>query len=118
MTAREEIAAAARTVEYGDDDTSLDVTEYYRQSVRPGTGFVRLADKNRAENGFGYIDTWDVLVALPQDIVSAEKFIEQIQGPLLAALEGVMHVQSLTPTSIIFDAQTVPGIVVTGAREG
>jgi hypothetical protein len=112
MSARAELAAAASTVE------GLDVVDYYRQSVRPGTGFVRLAEKTKADNGFGYVDTWDVVVVLPQDLVSAEKFLESVQGQLLAALDAVMYVQTLTPTQIVFDAQSVPGVVVTGAREG
>jgi hypothetical protein len=112
MSVRAELAAAASSVE------GLDVVEYYRQSLRPGTGFVRLAEKTAADNGFGYVDTWDVVVVLPQDLVAAEKFLEYCQAPLLAALEAVMFVKTLTPTQIIFDAQSVPGVVVTGAREG
>jgi hypothetical protein len=120
MSARQELAAAACTVAYEVDGEPvyLDVVDYYRQSARPGTGFVRLADKNRAGNGFGFIDTWVVLITLPQDVAAAEKFIEQIAEPLLTALDPVMHVQSLTPTQIVFDAQSVNGVVITGAREG
>jgi hypothetical protein len=112
MSARDEIAEAASSV------AGVDVVPYYRQSARVGDGFVRLAGKAKAANGFGYVDTWDVLIVLPQDLVTAEKFMEQVQAPLLAALDVPMSVQSFTPTSIAFDALAVNGVVITGAREG
>lgn len=109
-TARLEIAAAASTVE------GITVTPNYRQALTQGQGFVRLAHRDRPENGFGWIDTWQVWVALSQDIASAEQFLEGIEDDLLDALGEAMQVNSLTPSELVIDQGSVPGLVIEGVR--
>lgn len=112
MTTREDIAAAASTVD------GLNVTPYYRQNLTTGNGFVRLAVRNRPSNGFGWLDTWEVWIAGPSDIEAAEKWIEAKQDALLAALKAEMHISSLTPSDLTVGNTSTPGIVVSGVREG
>lgn len=110
MTVREDIATAASTV------AGVNVTPYYRQNLRSGSGFVRLGPRNRPDNGFGWLDTWEVWIAAPADIEAAEKWIEAKQDALLAALDAEMIVSSLTPSELVLGSTTTPGIVISGVR--
>lgn len=112
MTTRTDLATAASSV------AGVKVTPYYRQNLTPGNGFVRLGAKNKPSNGFGWLDTWEVWIAVPSNIEDAEKWIESKSGTLLDALEAEMLVQSLTPMELTIGSITSPGIVVSGVREG
>ncbi|MBC7269899.1 MAG: hypothetical protein H5T76_14495 [Streptomyces sp.] len=107
---RAAIAAAASSVD------GVNVTPYYRQSLRTGSGFVRMGPRNRPSNGFGWLDTWEVWIAAPADIEAAEKWIESKQDDLLAALDAEMLVSSLTPSDLTVGQTTTPGIVISGVR--
>lgn len=112
MTIREDLATAASTV------AGLKVTPYYRQNLTTGNGFVRLASRAKPENGFGWLDTWEIWIAGPSEIEAAEKWIEAKQDALLAALEAEMHINTLTPSDLTVGTTSTPGIVVSGVREG
>lgn len=110
MTVREDIATAASSV------AGVNVTPYYRQNLKVGSGFVRLDARTRPDNGLGWLDTWQVWIAIPADIEAAEKWIEGKQDALLAALDAEMIVSSLTPSDLTIGQTTTPGIVVSGVR--
>lgn len=114
QASREAIAAAASQVE------TVTVTPYFRQVLQPGQGHVRLASSAPDQNfPKDYLDTWEVLIPLAQDLAAAEKYLERIKADLLAALSVEMFVTSLVPAEITFpDGGSVPGVVITGTREG
>ncbi|HEY0889655.1 MAG TPA: hypothetical protein VGE38_08605 [Nocardioides sp.] len=110
---RQAIAAAANTV------TGISCTPYHRQSLKPGDGCVRLANRKRSATGFGYVDTWQVWVALAQNVADAEKWLDDHTTELADALEAEISVQSITPAQLQIGAgAAVNGVIVEGAREG
>jgi hypothetical protein len=108
---RNEIANAAKTV------TGINSTPYFRQSVRPFDASVRLAVSNRSTNGFGFMDTWQVWIALPQDLATADKWLDDNKDALTNALGEAMIVVSVTPSELVTDGGTIPGVIIEGARE-
>lgn len=112
MTTREEIAAAANSV------AGLNVSAYFRQSLKTGDGFVRLASRVRGDNGFGWIDTWEVWVALPQDVLAGEKWLETNLQDLMDSLDEELVVTSAAPADLALPQATVNGLIVAGTREG
>lgn len=113
MSARTDLAAAAQTVE-----GITSVSPRYRQSLAPYTGMVRLASTARGSNGFGRIDTWQVWLALPQDLANAEAWLDAHADALWAALDEEMTVTSLAPAELVVTpgGPSVPGVIVEGAR--
>lgn len=112
MTAREEIASAASLT----DVTS--VTPYFRQSLKAGDGFVRLASRVRGDNGFGWVDTWEVWLALPQNVPDAERWMETHLGDLMASIDDELVVTSAAPAELALPNAVVNGLIVAGTREG
>ena len=111
MTAREEIAAAATI------DGLTNVTPYYRQTLTARQGFVRLVSRVRGDNGFGWIDTWQIWLALEQDVVKTEKWLEQHLSDLMAAVDQELVVTSAAPMELGLST-VVPGLIIAGTREG
>lgn len=113
---RQEIAQAATV------PGVVNCTPRYRQSLKPGDEFVKLGQRVRASNGFGYIDTWQVWLALPQDIGAAEKWIDDHLDALVAALNDarvfLRDVETVTPAELVLGAVAVNGLILEGAREG
>lgn len=114
MSARDELAAAASTI------SGINVTPRYRQSPKPGDGFVRLSQRARDDSGLGFIDTWQIWLAVSQDVVTTEQWLEDNLDDLLAALDGAMYVTTVTPTELVIGTggPSIPGVIVEGAREG
>lgn len=112
MSARQEIADALSAVD------GLTVTPYFSQNAKPGQGHVRLAQKT-PDSRFpkDFVDTWQVLLPLSQDVASAEQFWESIQSAVLEALDPVMYVTQVEFADLQFDTGSVPGAVITGTRE-
>lgn len=112
---REAIAAAASSV------AGVKCTPYYRQSLKPGDACVRLQVRTRSANGFGYVDTWQVWLALPQDVAAAEKWLDQHGPALVEALdpEFIGGVQTITPAELVLgNGHTTNGVIYQGPREG
>lgn len=112
---RADIAAAASTV------AGVNCTPYYRQSLRPGDACVRLASQARSGNKFGYVNTWQIWLALPQDVAKAEKWLDEHGPELLAALkpEFIHGVSRVTPAELVLGGgKTTNGVIYEGAREG
>lgn len=107
---RTALADAANTVE------GINVAPYFKQSTKPGSGMVR-KDLVDYPNTFGGVVTWQVLVFLPQDMATAEKFLDE-KGPLLvAALSPEMRVTTVTPQQLALDQGAVPIVLISGQRE-
>lgn len=109
---RTAIADAASTV------TGVTCTPYYRQSLRPGDACVRLARRDRDASRLGWIDTWQVWLALPQDVAAAEAWLDAHMADLVAALRPELVVTSIAPAELVLGANTVSGAVIEGARAG
>lgn len=107
---RQAIADAANTV------TGMNVSPYYKQSTRPGDGYVR---KFRVEypNPFGGLVTWQILIAAAQDIPTAERFMDDQVPALVEAISGELVVTDVTAVQFQYDSGLVPGIQIQGRRE-
>lgn len=110
MSAREAIAAAASTVE------GVNVVPRFRASTRPGDGCVRL-DRVTYPNTLGGYVTWQVLITLAQDVVTAETWLDAHLDELVDALGDEMTVSTVEPRELVIDTGRVPCVVVTGTRE-
>lgn len=110
MSVREALAAAANTV------TGVNVTPYYRQTAKPGEGYVRL-DRTDYPNRLGGVCTWQVLVICPQGLAAAEQWIDAHSRDLRDALLDELDVTSVTPIQLITDTGTaVPVVAIEGTR--
>lgn len=107
---REAIAAAASTVD------GVDVSPYFRQATRPGSGMVR-RDRSDYPSRIGGATTWQVLVLLPQDIATAERWLDANAAALRKAVGTELDVRSVTPQQLAIDTGTVPAVVIEGTRE-
>jgi hypothetical protein len=92
----------------------------YRQTVRPGDAWVRFAVRNRADNGFGYVDRWEMWLVLPQKLDDAEKWLDEHLDTLLDALAPLFvgGVETVTPAELALGTNAVNGVIFQGAREG
>ena len=119
MTARALIAAAINAAAIpGLEGKTVNVTDKYRQNLSPYEGFVRLARKAVDDSRLGFVNTWQIWMALPQDVVVAEDWIDNHGDALLAAINTEAMVLDLTPSVLVLDTNSVPGIVINAAREG
>lgn len=112
MTTRTDIAAAASLV------AGVNVSAYYRQSLKSGDGFVKLASRARGDNGFGWVDTWEVWLAVPQDVVAAEKWIEANLQDLIDELDDELVVTNAAPAELVLPGGAINGLIIAGTREG
>lgn len=111
MTAREDIAASASTVD------GITVLPYYVQTTQVGTGMVRL-DRTDYPDRFGGLDTWQVIVVLPDDVAAAETYIEEKLPLLVAALRFELAVRWAEPRELVLkDGPNLPVLIVAGQRE-
>jgi hypothetical protein len=97
-----------------DAPNRTNVTPYFRQVTKSGEGHVTRGQRVPDDSGFGWIETYEVLIPLSPDVAAAEKLLEAIEDDLLAALHPVMVVQSVTPTELIFDNGHSSGVVISG----
>lgn len=111
MSVRDDLATAASTVE------GITVVPYYVQAPPVGTGFVHYL-RTAYPNKFGGVDTWQVVIAVPPDLGTAEKWIEENRGALVAALYPELIVRTATPTDLILDdGGSLRALVIQGDRE-
>lgn len=107
---RQAIASAVNTVE------GINCTPYFRQTTKTGDAMVRLDRKRRDDSGFGYIATWQVVVILPQDIATAEKYLDEKVDALVSALSEEVVVTTVTPQQLALDTGAVPCVFIEGNR--
>jgi hypothetical protein len=107
--ARTAIAAAANNV------SGIHCNPYYVQTTKAGDAMVRL-DRITYPNVFGGIATWHVLMLLPQDIASAEKYLEDKVPDLVEALAEEMSIRTVQPQQLALETGSVPCVVIEGTR--
>ncbi|RYB91002.1 hypothetical protein EUA93_18885 [Nocardioides oleivorans] len=111
FTARDDIAAAATG--------SLDVTIYpeYRQTLQAYTGFVKWNGRARDDSGLGWIDTWQVWFALPQDVRTAEQWLADRLDDLLGAISTELVITNVVPADLVLGGGgSTNGLIIEGAR--
>jgi len=89
---------------------------YYRQTAKPGEALVSWAGLARDETGFGYLNTWEILIFLPVDVDRAEKALAEHLDAWIAALSEVLIVTEAQPSTLVLDAGTTPAVTITGVR--
>ena len=107
---RAEIAGAASLV------AGVHVKPYYRQTTKPGDGWVSLQRSDRDESGFGFMDRWAVTLVLPQDVKAAEDWMDSHIEQLAEALKDYLIVTAFVPAALRMDSGEVNGLVVEGTR--
>lgn len=107
---RQALADAANAV------AEFNCSPYFRAATKPGSAHVRL-DRIEYPNRFGGICYWQVVVILPQDMTSAEKYIDEHIPALRSALADELVVTSVTPQQIVFDGPALPCVFIEGWRE-
>lgn len=107
---RAALAAAANTV------TGVDVSPYYRQDTKAGSGIVQL-DRVDFPNAFGGVAHWSVLVLLPTDLKAAQERADELLPALYAALSTELAVTSATfGTTQIESSSGQPCVLISGHR--
>lgn len=107
---RNEIAAAASLVD------GVTVKPYYRQTAKPGDGWVSLQRLDRDDSGLGFMALWAVMVVLPQDLKAAEVWIDDHADAIAEALGHALVVSAVVPSSLTWGGNPVPGLVFEGYR--
>lgn len=108
---RQALAAAVNTVE------GMHCSAYYVQTTTAGNAMVRLDRMRRDDSGFGFMNTWQVLVILPSGIAAAEKYLEEKLPLLLPAVGEEMVVTTVTPSELVLDnGSRIPCVAIEGAR--
>jgi hypothetical protein len=110
MSAQDEVAAAASTV------TGVDVTAHYRQSLKTGDGFVKWEGRTRGDEGLGWIDTWQVWIALPQDVKSGQAWLTEHLEQLIDAIDDVLVVTAAAPRELLLGSKPTNGLIIEGTR--
>lgn len=112
MSFRDDLAAAVTAV-----PGVKNCTPFHRQTTNVGEAMIRLDRRVRADNGFGFMNTWQVCVILPQILAQAEKWVEDNGDALIEAASDHLVVLSLTPGQLPVGSTLVPAVVLEGARE-
>lgn len=107
---RAALAAALNAVD------GITASATYRQIARKGEAVIRFAGAVRDTSGFGYIVTWQALVALPSALKDAEVFIDGNVDGILTALEAEVVIADVAPVQLQLDTGLVPALQVTGTR--
>lgn len=111
MSARDDIAAAMTATGL------VNVQPFYRQSLKAFDGFVKWSGQVPGSNRLGHMDTWQVWLALPQDVATAEQWIEANLSALRNALHTEVIVTSINPAELIVgDGASVNGLIFEGSR--
>lgn len=109
LTARDDIAAALGFA-------WVDISAEYRQSLAPYSGFVKWNGRNVDDSGLGWIDTWQVWIALPQDVKTAEQWLADHLAELITAANTELIVTSATPAELGLEANRTNGLIIEGTR--
>ena len=108
---RAALATAADSV-LGADRCSA----YYRQTARPGDAWVSWSRMDRDSTGFGFMESYEVRVVLPQDLGAAEAWADENTAALVEALSADLTITAAAMVTLVMDAGNIPGLVVTGVR--
>lgn len=95
---------------------SIPVYDRYVQSLQPGHAFLKWNGRIRDDSGLGWIDSWQVWVALSQDVAAAEQWMDINLDDLIAAADGELVVTSVDPAELVLGSSTTNGLIITGTR--
>lgn len=110
-TSRQEIAAAASTVE------GVECSPYYELQTTPGQAYVQWM-RTEYPNTLGGWDYWAVLVTLPADAQAAQLWVEEHKAALVDALGAEMTVTQALPQVVPeTDNPSKKVLAVEGRRE-
>jgi hypothetical protein len=110
VSAREDIAAAASTVD------GIDCTAYWTGADKDGSAYVEML-RDDWPNKLGAERYYGVVVTLPTDQAQAERFLEEKAGPLAKALRRELTVTQVRPELIqIIDGPITKAMVAEGHR--
>lgn len=110
MTTREDIAAAASTVD------GVNITPDYRQTLKVGEGFVKWNGRVVDDSGLGWIDTWQVWLSVPQDRAGGEKWLTEHLDALLDALDAELVVTAALAADLVLGSTSTNGLIIEGMR--
>lgn len=107
---RTDIAAALSTV--------AGVTGYPRRptAVKAGDAWPLWRGGERSD-GFTFVQSFAVLVALPGDEAAADNGADTYGPPLVDALEPVLFVESITPATVATGEGDMNALMITGRVE-
>jgi hypothetical protein len=110
VSAREEIAAAASTA------AGVDCSATYRLLSKPGQAYVEWL-RDDWPNKFGGESYFGVVVCLPNDVASAQAWIEEHKNEIREAVAPALEVTQLRPeVHLMTDNQSQKVLVVEGHR--
>jgi hypothetical protein len=110
-TLRADLAAAANALLGANR-----VAPYYRSSARPGDGWISFARRDRDDTGLGFMDRWEIRVALAQDLETAEKWIDDNADDLANAVAEHLVITAVIAVTLVMDTGNIPGIIIEGVR--
>lgn len=96
--------------------SAVTVSAGYVQTLAPYSGLVKWNGRARDDTGLGFIDTWQVWVALPQDVFTAEQWIADHLDELIEAVSTELLVTNCTLAELVLGASTTNGLIIEGAR--
>jgi hypothetical protein len=108
--ARNAIADAANMV------SGIFVMPYWSVTSEPGTGCVYRLRSDYLDSYDG-LDTWHVIVTLPNGDAAADEWLDEWVTPLVAAVRTELSVRNWTRMRMNPDAGNVPVVVIEGQRE-
>jgi hypothetical protein len=89
---------------------------YYRTTTRPGDAWVSFARRDRDDTGFGYMDSWEIRVALSQDLATAEAWVDEHSDDLADAIATELVVTAVVMVTLVTDTGNTPGLIIEGVR--
>lgn len=105
------LSEAANTVD------GVSVAPYWRQATRPGSGAVHKTGVTYEAGHFGLV-RWQVLVVMPADVESAQRYLDGQVVSVIAALSEHMTVVSMTPIQQeVSPGKWLPVASIEGTRE-
>lgn len=114
MSAREELAAAASSVE------GVNVSAKWRQTTTPGEGWIRWVRRLPDESGFSRVDEWEICLVMPQPAAAQESLVDTVVDQVIDALEAarVWTWDQVYTETMTYDAggALVPFLIFAGSR--
>jgi hypothetical protein len=102
--------------ETGPGWSTTAVSAHYQPISRVGEGCVRL-DRIEFPNGLAGRAFWQVFIVMPNDVASAERWLDFNLSQLYEAARSVMTVTSIRAVELTHDAAAVPAVCIEGTRE-
>ena len=108
MTTRQELAEALTGID------GYHISAYYRQTTKPGDGFITITDLTRDTSGIGWMETWQIIIILGQDLNAAERRFENDIDTLVDTTSTILHVANVTLATLTLDTHTLSAVIIDG----